>query len=190
MSFSRSPSSRHRLVDARRVDEHDLGVGAVEHAAHRGAGGLRLVGDDHTFWPRCALSSVDFPTLGRPTSVTKPERNVSPSRRRPVSGAGRRHPRPGAMRRPSIRSTVKRVAVDVDVLALRGHVAERAEHEAADGVPVSSGRSRSSSSFRSSIDRPPSTRRSPSASALHLAVLHVVLVEDLADQLLDAGPRG
>ena len=37
---------RARLVDAGRVDEHDLGVGPVEHAAHLGAGGLRLVGDD------------------------------------------------------------------------------------------------------------------------------------------------
>ena len=32
-----------------------------------------------TFVPRMRLSSVDFPTLGRPTSVTNPERNVTSS---------------------------------------------------------------------------------------------------------------
>ena len=26
-----------------------------------------------TFWPRIVLSNVDLPTLGRPTSVTKPD---------------------------------------------------------------------------------------------------------------------
>ena len=34
------------LVDARRVDEHDLGVGPVEHPPDLGAGRLRLVRDD------------------------------------------------------------------------------------------------------------------------------------------------
>ena len=30
-----------------------------------------------TLWPRMRLSSVDLPTLGRPTRDTKPERNPS-----------------------------------------------------------------------------------------------------------------
>ena len=37
---------RAGLVDAGRVDEHDLGVGPGEHAHDAGAGGLRLVRDD------------------------------------------------------------------------------------------------------------------------------------------------
>src|ERR687898_3232013 len=31
-----------------------------------------------TFWPRMRFNSVDFPTLGRPTKLTKPDRNPSP----------------------------------------------------------------------------------------------------------------
>ena len=73
---------RHRLVQAGRVDEHELGVGRVEHAAHavRVVCGLSLTID--TFVPQIALTSVDLPTLGRPTSVTKPLRKIRLSSRR------------------------------------------------------------------------------------------------------------
>src|SRR5207253_6425939 len=45
-----------------------------------------------TFWPTSRLSSVDLPTLGRPTSVTNPERKltVAEAAAPPTAGAGAR----------------------------------------------------------------------------------------------------
>ena len=46
VAFTRSPSAVTGLVEAGGVDEHELGAGSGEHAAHTGAGGLGLVADD------------------------------------------------------------------------------------------------------------------------------------------------
>ncbi len=45
----------HRLVDARRVDEHDLPGSAVAHAHDPVTRGLRLVGDDRELLPRKSI---------------------------------------------------------------------------------------------------------------------------------------
>ena len=66
---------RARLVQAGRVDEHELGVGRG--ARCRGSvcrvvcGLLEVIA---TFSPTSALVSVDLPALGRPTKQAKPER--------------------------------------------------------------------------------------------------------------------
>ena len=146
-----------------------------------------------TLCPQMALSSVDLPTLGRPTSVTKPERiaahgaGASAVRSRPAAGVDRA---PALMRRPSTCSAAKRVAVDLDALALGG---TWPSVRTGSRRPCPSRRRaarRSSSSLTSSTARPPSTRSSPSASRSTSAVLDVVLVDDLADQLLDAVLQG
>ena len=69
---------RARLVDAGRVEQHDLRCRAW--CARRGSGVRVVCGRSETIAtlvPTSRLTSVDFPTLGRPTSVTKPERNVT-----------------------------------------------------------------------------------------------------------------
>ena len=77
-SLVRSPSSVRGLWMPGRVEQHDLGVGRGAHAADlacaSSAAGRRR---SRPSCPTIRLTRVDFPTFGRPTSVTKPERNVT-----------------------------------------------------------------------------------------------------------------
>ena len=138
-----------------------------------------------TLVPRMRLSRVDLPTLGRPTTAAKPERKVVTSG---SSGAGAGHAgRCGPARSggPLTRSATSRTPSTVDRLALDRDVAEQVEHQAADGVPRPSGRSASSSSLTSSTASRAFTRELARCQPLDRRLLDVVLVDDLADQLLD-----
>ena len=64
---------RHRLVQAGRVDEHDLFVGRVSTPMMRWRVVCGLSDTMLILRPQIALTSDDLPTLGRPTNVTKPE---------------------------------------------------------------------------------------------------------------------
>ena len=140
VSLSRSPSSGAGLVDARACRRTRSGAsGPVEHAPDLGAGGLRLVGDDRDLGAEDAGSAASTcPTLGRPTNVTKPgahQASLGLGRRR-LDGVQPVRSGPGRCGGPATCSARELPAVDLDRLALGGHVAERSEQEAADGVPV------------------------------------------------------
>ena len=64
----------HRLVQAGRVDEDELGIVRVSTPRTRWRVVCGLSDTMLTFSPQIALTSEDLPTLGRPTRVTKPER--------------------------------------------------------------------------------------------------------------------
>lgn len=57
-------------LEARGVDEDELGIVVGEDAGDAVAGGLGLAGDDGNLLPTRRLSRVDLPTLGRPTMAT------------------------------------------------------------------------------------------------------------------------
>ena len=61
------------------IDERDLRVRQMSHAENPMTRRLRPRRDDAELLPTSALSSVDLPTLGRPTSAAKPLRNLSRS---------------------------------------------------------------------------------------------------------------
>ena len=86
-------------VHAGRIDEGDLPVRRFADAQHAMAGGLRSRGDDAELLSEQAFSSVDLPTLGRPTSATKPLRNAlmacSPAPAAPATAAPPPAPRGG-----------------------------------------------------------------------------------------------
>ena len=93
-----------------------------------------------TFVPRMRLSSVDLPTLGRPTRVTKPERiSASLAAAGAGSTAWRRWMRTRPMRRPTTRSAVSCQPSTSTDSPSTGHVAELGEEQAADRVPVALG---------------------------------------------------
>ena len=63
---------RPRLVDARRVDEHDLGVGPVEHAHDAVPRRLRLVGDDRHLLAEDAVEQRRLADVGPPREGHEP----------------------------------------------------------------------------------------------------------------------
>jgi hypothetical protein len=67
-----------RLVQSRRIDQHQLRVRAIHHAEDAMPGGLRLGVTMVTLRPTRAFTSVDLPTLGRPTMATMPARKGAP----------------------------------------------------------------------------------------------------------------
>ena len=105
-----------------------------------------------TLVPTIRLTSVDFPTFGRPTSVTKPERNVTWAT----------HPRPGGPRldlfflvgvragepadqdrhdAPALHALAAELEIlELHRLPLLGHVPEEVEHEPAHRVPLRVGK--------------------------------------------------
>ena len=109
-----------------------------------------------TFVPTSWFTSVDFPTLGRPTRVTNPERNSRhelPGRRalsartasavasaaRSSSGVRDRHDRDRRDAPALDPLGAELEALEPHGLPRLGHVAEQVEHEAADGVPLGVG---------------------------------------------------
>ena len=142
------------------------------------------------------LSSVDLPTLGRPTRATKPERNAHRRSHwlgaaRPVAGRWPPTSTSGAtttslMRRPSTFVAVKRWPANSTLSPSVGTWPRVPKTNPPTVSQSSSGSATSSSSFSSSMARPPSTCSSPVGQVLDVGVLDVVLVDDLADQLLEA----
>ena len=152
-----------------------------------------------TFEPTSRFTSVDFPTLGRPTRLTNPERSSGHDVRASV--------RSGAPRRPSSSPSSsgsshrhdrdRRDAAALDPLgaeleplephrlARLGHVAEQVEHEPADGVPLGVGQL-DAEHLVHLVDRRPAGRADAAAvERLDAGLLDVVLVDDLADDLLE-----
>ena len=60
--------------DAGGVDQHDLRIAFDGDAEQARAGGCALGLTIATFWPTRALTSVDLPALGAPTTATRPQR--------------------------------------------------------------------------------------------------------------------
>ena len=105
-----------------------------------------------TFEPTSRFTSVDFPTLGRPTRLTNPERcsvttcrapcaPVRPGARssfgtRPSGGLGDRHDRHRRDAAALDPFGAELEALEPHRLARLGHVAEQVEDEPADGVPL------------------------------------------------------
>ena len=132
------------------------------------------------------MSSVDLPTLGRPTSVTKPDFTTRSSSRRRGSQSSdldRARARCGG---PATRSACSAVAVDLDRLALGGTWPSRSNSSPPTVSQSPSGRSRVEQ-LVDLVDRHAArcTRTSPPGSGSTIGVLDVVLVDDLADELLD-----
>ena len=138
------------------------------------------------------MTSVDLPTLGRPTTATNPERNTVS--RSPVGDLGRDGRagtiRTRSMRRPLTRSATSRSPSTVDRLAGTGTWPSRSKTRPPTVSQAPVGRSASISSFTSSTGSRALTRSSPRAQALDGGLLHVELVDDLPHQLLDEVLQG
>src|SRR4051812_15519840 len=154
-----------------------------------------------TLVPRMVLSSVDFPTLGRPTMVTNPDLMTGPSWSRHlvvlvlvlvvVGLAGHdaldAHPADAAAGHPL---GPQDQALALDLLALGRHVAEQVEHQPADGVPVALGQL-AVEQVVDLVDRHgPVDPHVAAGQALDGGLVAVVLVEDLPDQLLEQVLQG
>ena len=133
-----------------------------------------------TFVPRMWLSSVDFPTFGRPTSVTNPDRKLTAtsSQRQARSSSSSS---PGPTRGPRSPSRRDAAAVDlfdrelplhvVDRLGRLGHVVRACRARARRRCPSRRvGMSLPSSSFSSSIGTRPLTRIAAVGQRLHLGL--------------------
>ena len=146
---------RARLVDAGRVDEHDLRVGAVEHAPHLGPRRLGLVRHDADLAAEDGVEQRRLAHVGSPHERDEagphdetPRRSEasasSPgwrrSRSRPgaldLGGGGDAHPTDAAALHPLGREVEPLAAGH---LALDRHVAEQVEHQPPDRVPVALG---------------------------------------------------
>ena len=186
-SFSRSPERGAGLVQARGVDEDDLGVGAVEHAAHLGPGGVGPGRGDGDLGADHGLTRVDLPTLGRPDHGrrTPTGRRVTRRLARPARCAAMGTMRTRSMRRPLTRSATRRSPSDVDRLARDRDVAEQVEDQAADRVPGPGGQL-GVDQLVDLVDRQAGADpQLAAAELLDRRLLDVELVDDLAHQLLD-----
>ena len=189
-SFIRSPKSGAGLVQTGGVDQHHLGIGAVEHPRTwarvvLGRGEVMV-----TLVPTMALTSVDFPTLGRPTTAAepRPEGGHSGWSARPASATGTIRTR--SIRRPSTRSATSRSPSTVDRLTGHRHVAQQVEHQPADRVPGAGGKV-GIDQLVDLVDRQTGTDpQLAGAQLLHRGLLDVELVDDLPDQLLDEVLQG
>ena len=156
-----------------------------------------------TLVPTMALTSVDLPTLGRPTTATNPERTGfsprwasrrrGPRRRRRCgrlsSASAVRAPvgsmRTRPMRRPRTSTAVRRKPSDLDRVAGIGHPPEQVEHQATDGVPGAVGQL-GAEQLVGVVHRVARTHdHRPVLTALDRGLLHVELVDDVAHQLLE-----
>src|SRR5579864_3376481 len=156
-----------------------------------------------TLVPRMRFTSVDFPTLGRPTTVTKPERSPAPtSSPAEVSGSsgpvvvlaalgtggtGRvQRGDPDAADAMSLDPLGHEAhAIDLHRLALDRDPAQDVEQEAAHGVPVAFGELGVEELVELVDGKPGRDRHLTVAEGLHGGLLDVVLVDDLAHQFLD-----
>ena len=154
-----------------------------------------------TLVPTIWLTSVDLPTLGRPTTATKPERTL---RRQFPLRAASLSPVGVAVGRAVGRRVGRRLdahpldapaphvdrgqaeAVHLDRVARVGHPPDEVEHETADGVPrpVRAARPRAARRRRPP-SRPALTSTDPSARRSTVGLLHVELVDDVAHQLFE-----
>ena len=118
---------RIRLVNARRIDEHDLRFGRRDHALNGGAGGLRLVRHDRDLLPHQRVQQRRFAGVG-------PADDRDESRLKPYScchflrlaDADALHTQVVA------RQNLDAYAVALHHLAGPGHTAEPFGHQAAD----------------------------------------------------------
>src|SRR4051794_20438308 len=137
-----------------------------------------------TFSPRMALSRVDLPTLGRPTSVANPDftrgrLSFSIRHRFELADA---HPADAPALHPL---GPQAAAVVVDCLPLGGHVPEQEVDEPADGVVVALGELGVEQLVELVDGHAGIDPHVAAGKGLDRRLLHVVLVDDLAHQLLD-----
>ena len=154
-----------------------------------------------TFEPTSRFTSVDFPTLGRPTRLTNPERcslTEARARRARAHPDGRSRPRgprrrargtgmiaTEAMRRPSTCSVRNSRPWNRTVSPASGTWPSRLKTRPPTVSHSVSGSSTPSTSFTSSIGVRPGAADPPAASRSTPGLLGVVLVDDLADDLLE-----
>ena len=107
------------------------------------------------------------------------------ARRRPSAGGDRPVMRTDTMRRPWTRSVRNSRSWKRTDLALVGDVAEQVEHEAADGVPLGVGQLDAERLVHVVDGHPAGDAQRPVGEVLDARLLDVVLVGDLADDLLE-----
>ena len=144
-----------------------------------------------TLVPTMGLTSVDLPTLGRPTTVAKPERKARHAVR-PRRAPGRRaldpDPADAAALDPLGHQAAPRRPRPTP--PPRGTRPARSNTRPPTVSQAPSGSSASSSSLTSSTGMRAVTRQLAVGQALDGRLLHVVLVDDLAHQLLDQVLQG
>ena len=181
---------RARLVHAGRVEEDDLRRRRVVRTPRTC---VRVVCGRsetiETLAPTIALRSVDFPTFGRPTIATNPDRNSAASALRqllplPLRAATGRITTE-TMRRPCTRSAQNSMRSTATHSPSTGTCPSVLNTSPPTVSHSSWGSSTSRSSFTSSIGVRPGTRNAPSRESLDARLVGVVLVGDLADDLLE-----
>src|ERR1700674_4607263 len=150
-----------------------------------------------TLVPTSRLTRVDLPALGRPTIDANPERNSGMSARgggvrdagpvrgrRVVGGRGvADQPRDDASALDAFGAELE--VLEGDHFAFVGDVAQQVEDEAADGVPFGVGEL-DAELFADLVDGGPSgDAEGPVGESFDAGGLAVVLVDDLADDLLE-----
>ena len=135
---------------------------------------------------RIWFRSVDLPTLGRPTKVTKPERISGPlaSDGTGIEGVDAVHPHP-ADASPDDPLGGQLPTRHLDRLALGGHVAELGQQQPADRVPVALGEL-STQQLVHLVER---HARVDAVVATGQRLDHGVLDVELVDDLARAAPR-